>query len=114
MLQLTAYIMSTALKRAGVELGTWFTKIKKAEYKTPAEIIKDFKGADYVSGFMVFNINKNKYRLIAAFRHDTQICYIHFIGTHSEYDKIDLKRWAFNLKNDGRTIDKSDKNRRTV
>lgn len=72
-------------------LKTWFSKIKKAEYKSPADIIKDFKGADYVSGFIVFNINKNKYRLVAAFRHDTQICYIHFIGTHAEYDKIDFK-----------------------
>jgi mRNA interferase HigB len=72
-------------------LKTWFTKIKKAVYNTPAEIIKDFKGADYVDGFVVFNIAKNKYRLIAAFRFDKQICYIHFIGTHAEYDKIDIK-----------------------
>ena len=71
-------------------LKTWFTKIKKAVYKTPAEIIKDFKGADYVNGFVVFNIAKNKYRLIAAFRFDKQICYIHFIGPHSDYDKIDI------------------------
>ena len=76
-------------------LRTWFTKIKKAEYKAPAEIIKDFKGADYVNGYIVFNIAKNKYRLVAAFRHDTQICYIHFIGTHTEYDKIDFK--TFNI-----------------
>ena len=75
---------------AGAGLKTWFSKIKKAEYKSPAEIIKDFKGADYVSGYIVFNINKNKYRLVAAFRHDTQICYIHFISTHAEYDQIDF------------------------
>ena len=72
-------------------LRTWFTKIKKAEYKAPSEIITDFKGADYVSGYIVFNIAKNKYRLVAAFRYDTQICYIHFIGNHAEYDKIDFK-----------------------
>jgi mRNA interferase HigB len=73
-------------------LRIWFTKIKKAEYAAPAEIIKDFKGADYVNGFIVFNVSKNRYRLITAFRFDKQICYIHFIGTHAEYDKIDFKR----------------------
>jgi mRNA interferase HigB len=72
-------------------LRTWFTKIKKAEYKAPSEIITDFKGADYVRGYIVFNIAKNKYRLVAAFRYDTQICYVHFIGNHAEYDKIDFK-----------------------
>jgi mRNA interferase HigB len=44
-----------------------------------------------MSGYIVFNIAKNKYRLVAAFRYDTQICYIHFIGKHAEYDKIDFK-----------------------
>lgn len=71
-------------------LKIWFIKIKKAEYKNSSEIIKDFKGADYVSGYIVFNIAKNKYRLVVAFRYDTQICYIHFVGTHSEYVKIDF------------------------
>ena len=71
-------------------LKTWFTKIRKTEYKAPAEVIRDFKGADYVNGFIVFNIAKNKYRLVVALRYDTQICYIHFIGTHHEYDKIDF------------------------
>ena len=72
-------------------LKTWFTKMKKAVYKSPAEIISDFKGADYVNGYVVFNIAKNKYRLIVAFRYDTQFCYIHFVGTHTEYDKVDFK-----------------------
>jgi len=72
-------------------LKTWFTKIKKAEYTTPAEIIKDFKSADYVHGFIVFNIAKNKYRLVTAFRYDKQICYIHFVDIHAAYDKIDFK-----------------------
>ncbi len=74
---------------AGLKM--WFTKIKNGEYATPSEVIIDFKGADYVGNRIIFNIAKNKYRLIASFRYDKQICYIHFIGTHSEYDKIDPK-----------------------
>ena len=74
---------------AGLKI--WFKKMKKADYKIPSEIIADFKGADYVGSRIIFNIAKNKYRLIASFRYDKQICYIHFVGTHSEYDKIDPK-----------------------
>ena len=70
-------------------LKMWFSKVKKAEYKIPSDIIADFKGADYIEGRIIFNIAKNKYRLIASFRYDKQICFIHFVGTHSEYDKID-------------------------
>jgi hypothetical protein len=29
------------------------------------------------------------YRLIAAFNFNAQICFVKFIGTHAEYDKID-------------------------
>jgi mRNA interferase HigB len=72
-------------------LKTWFSKIKKAEYLTPSDLIADFKGADYVGSRIVFNIAKNKFRLIASFRYDKQICFIHFVGTHSEYDEIDAK-----------------------
>lgn len=70
-------------------LKMWFSKVKKAEYKIPNDIIADFKGADYVEGRIIFNVAKNKYRLIASFRYDKQICFIHFVGIHSEYDKID-------------------------
>jgi mRNA interferase HigB len=70
-------------------LKTWFTKIKKGEYKTPLEVINDFKGSDYVGSRIIFNVARNKYRLIASFRYDKQICYIHFVGTHKEYHNID-------------------------
>lgn len=80
---------------AEIGLKRWFSTIKRAEFKTPNEIILDFKGADYVGSRIVFNISKNKFRLIASFRYDKQICYVHFVGTHSEYDKIDPKTVEF-------------------
>ena len=78
---------------AGLKM--WFSKVKKAEYSTPSQVIADFKGADYVGNRIVFNIAKNKYRLIASFRYDKQICFIDFVGTHTEYDKIDPKTVEF-------------------
>ena len=38
---------------------------------------------------VVFNIKGNDYRLIVHVRYDISIIFIRFIGTHSEYDKVD-------------------------
>lgn len=74
----------------------WYERIGKVSYDSPAGVLSDFKGADFVGNTrIVFNIAKNKFRLIAAFRYDKQICWIKFVGTHSEYDKIDASTVEF-------------------
>ncbi len=77
-------------------LKNWYERISKTTYQNPAEVIKDFKNADFVGNTrIVFNMAKNKFRLVAAFRYDKQICWIKFVGTHSEYDKIDVTTIEF-------------------
>jgi mRNA interferase HigB len=69
----------------------WFNKItdKNKQYTKASDITDDFQKADYVGdGRIVFNIAHNKYRLIVLFIFQTQICYVRFVGTHAEYDKI--------------------------
>lgn len=76
--------------RSGLQ--DWHDRIRKAKFQTPSDVTKAFKGADYVGNTrIIFNIAKNKYRLVAAFRYDKQICWVIFIGSHSEYDAIDPK-----------------------
>jgi len=41
---------------------------------------------------VVFNIKGNTYRLIVKFNFDYQMIWIRFIGTHSEYDKINANK----------------------
>jgi mRNA interferase HigB len=74
----------------------WYGKIEGNEYKSPQEVIADFKNADFVGNErIVFNIARNKYRLIAAFNYEFQLCFVKFIGTHTEYSKIDAKTVDF-------------------
>jgi len=68
----------------------WFETITKQDWDTPNRVVEAFNGADTVgNGRIVFNIGRNKYRLIIKFVYETQIGYVRFIGTHKEYDKIE-------------------------
>lgn len=73
--------------RANLE--NWYNTIESARFDNPNEIIPLFRDSDIVgNGRIVFNIARNKYRLIAKFRYDQQMVFVRFIGTHKEYDKI--------------------------
>lgn len=75
------------------QLKAWYKVIAERDWKDPHEIAEYFADADQVgNGRIVFNICRNKYRLIVAFRYDRQIGFIRFVGTHKQYDKIkDIK-----------------------
>ena len=65
---------------------------KWKEKKKQADIKNDFNSVDYVgNNRYVFNIKGNKYRLVVIIIFISKKVYIRFIGTHSEYDKIDCK-----------------------
>ena len=75
------------------ELRAWNTILRSKKWKNSHEVKADFPATDYVgNNRMVFNICRNKYRLIVLFRYNIQRVFIRFIGTHNEYDKIkDIK-----------------------
>ncbi len=71
---------------------------KQSEWEKPQDIFQTFSNADLVTcnksstSRIVFNIGSNKYRLVVGyFFADTQtILYIKFVGTHVEYDRVDV------------------------
>lgn len=72
------------------DLKIWYEKMKNAKYQNSNDVIQDTPKTDTVgNNRIVFNICRNKYRLIALFRYKLQTIYIRFIGTHKEYDKIE-------------------------
>ena len=71
-------------------LNKWVEKVKAAEWKSHAELKQMFPSADYVkNGRYVFNIAGNNYRIVAVVIFIGGVMNIRFVGTHSEYDKID-------------------------
>ena len=75
---------------AQTALEFWYDTIENSDFETPNEVISHFKNADTVgNGRIVFNIAKNKYRLIAKFQYEKKFVFVRFIGTHKEYDKIE-------------------------
>lgn len=74
-------------------LKSWHETFQKAEFHNPNEIKSLFGSADIVNdGKIIFNICGNHYRLIAKFNYSKHLVFILFIGTHKEYDKVDVKK----------------------
>lgn len=72
------------------QLKTWYREAERASWKNINALKKEYPSASILKdNRIVFNIKGNNYRLIVKFNYDYQVCYIRFIGTHAEYDKID-------------------------
>ncbi|WP_310027700.1 type II toxin-antitoxin system HigB family toxin [Flavobacterium arsenatis] len=71
------------------QLKAWFQEASNTEWKNPNEIKTDYPSASILNdNRIVFNIKGNNYRLIVKINYEYQMIWIRFIGTHSEYDKI--------------------------
>jgi len=78
-------------KDAEESLKTWYKNASKTEWKKPRDVKKMFAKASIVANNrVVFDINGGSYRLVVEFNYDFGLGYIRFIGTHSDYDKIDV------------------------
>nr|ART40009.1 K201 [uncultured bacterium] len=66
--------------------------MRKAKWKNTAEVKRLYATASVVSAErIVFNIKGNDYRLVVSVDFEKQIVWIKWIGTHKEYDKVDVK-----------------------
>ncbi len=74
-------------------LKSWYYEANHARWQTPAEIKAHYGKASIVGdNRVVFDICGNKYRLVVKFHYNTGIGYIRFIGTHAQYDEIDVEK----------------------
>lgn len=72
-------------------LKAWFAIARKAAWANVAEVKEQFRSASAVGDRVVFNIAGNKYRLVVRINYEVQIAFVRFVGTHKEYDELDVK-----------------------
>jgi len=71
------------------QLKSWYREAIKSAWQNSNELKLEYPSASILKGNrIVFNIKGNSYRLIVKYNFEFQICWIRFIGTHAEYDKI--------------------------
>jgi len=79
-------------------VGPWHTECghedyfaKRADWASPSEVKAAFRNASIVpNSRVVFNIAGNKYRVVVRINYPYRIMYIRFVGTHRDYDRIDV------------------------
>ena len=77
---------------AKAELEVWYAEAEEADWTKPVDVKAKYGNASILKeGRVVFNICGNNYRLVVRINYDYRIIYVRFVGSHKEYDKIDVR-----------------------
>ena len=73
-------------------LRAWFAEASKTDWATPADIKRQHRNASLIGkSRVIFNIGGNKNPLVVAIKYASRILFIRFVGTHADYDRIDVE-----------------------
>jgi mRNA interferase HigB len=80
---------------AADEIKAWAGIVEAVRWRNFAEVRSWFRDADYVGGYVIFNIRRNRYRLITVVHYAKSTremqtaghVYIRSFLTHKEYNK---------------------------
>jgi mRNA interferase HigB len=73
-------------------LKAWFSDVSQADWAGPAAVKAAFGTASILgNNRVVFNVCGNKYRLIVRINYPYRVMYVRFIGTHAQYDRINVE-----------------------
>ena len=71
-------------------LDAWKLIVEKASWRNKQDVLSDFPKAKIIPNNRArFEIVHNTFRLVAYIHYEDNIVEIRFIGTHTEYDRID-------------------------
>lgn len=76
---------------AKADLQQWFKTTSKATWQNIAEVRETYRHADSVGTCIVFNIRRNRFRLVTKVEYRIQRVYIKAVLTHAEYDSGEWK-----------------------
>lgn len=75
------------------QLKAWYREAENAKWNTPNSIKTLYPSASIIAeNRVVFNIKGNKYRLVVRVNYDYGIVWIRFIGSHKDYNLIDVMK----------------------
>jgi mRNA interferase HigB len=82
----------TAHPDAEEPLLAWYREVEGEDWDMPAKVKAKYGNASIVGdNRVVFNIKGNSYRLVVRINYPYRVVYIRFIGTHAEYDEINVE-----------------------
>lgn len=90
--RLRSYWERPGNSRSQTYLNEWYHFCQARNWSTPQEV-KDTLGNASIVGNnrVVFNVKGNDYRIVCAMDYVRQAMFIKFVGTHKEYDKINVE-----------------------
>ncbi|MEZ5289826.1 MAG: type II toxin-antitoxin system HigB family toxin [Vicinamibacterales bacterium] len=70
----------------------WYREAEAESWDSPAKVKQKYGSASIVANNrVVFNIKGNTYRLVVKVNYGVRIVFIRFVGTHAEYDRINVE-----------------------
>ena len=76
---------------AKAPLQAWYALASRAKWQSPSDIKAAYRNASFVANErIVFNIKGNDDMLVVLVRYRLGQMFIRFIGSHSQYKKIDV------------------------
>ena len=70
----------------------WYREVEQEDWDTPAKVKEKYRSVSIVGdNRAVFNIKGNDYRLVVKINYPYRMVYVRFVGTHAEYDVIDVE-----------------------
>jgi len=78
------------------QLKAWHYEVKNALWNNPYDLKNHFRNASIInSKRVVFNIKGNDYRLVTDIEYRLKIVFVIWIGTHSDYDKLNIENLRY-------------------
>jgi mRNA interferase HigB len=69
-------------------LDAWQREVERDEWKTPHDIKRRYRTADFLAdNRVIFNIKGNAHRLVVKVRYHNGLVLVEWVGTHAEYSK---------------------------
>ena len=76
---------------AEIPLRSWYALASRAVWSSPADIKTTYRNASFLANNrVIFSIKGNDLRLVVVVHYNRHIMFVRFVGSHAEYDQIDV------------------------